>query len=227
MRWAIQPGESPFSDRARLRRVRAAPPALRRPVGGTDRRGATTRCSTSWPAPAGRDRRRSCPLAPGTAAYVAPRQRRGRSKTQTASSCSRSSSTIRCRPTARPMPSWRSTRSRAGPRRQAASSACSRRPSSAAARRRSSSGTSPSSARPTTSISTTRSSTYSRATARSTSTASPRRFAPGTCVHLPAGLVHCLENVGPGEMRVLGVFRPAGSPAEAYYPDGTAARYPY
>ena len=48
---------------------------------------------------------------------------------------------------------------------------------------------------------------------------------PGTCVHLPAGLVHCLENVGPGEMRVLGVFRPAGSPAEAYYPDGTAAGY--
>jgi mannose-6-phosphate isomerase-like protein (cupin superfamily) len=47
----------------------------------------------------------------------------------------------------------------------------------------------------------------------------------GTCVHLPAGIVHCLENVGPGEMRVLGVFRPAGSPAEAYYPDGTGAEY--
>jgi mannose-6-phosphate isomerase-like protein (cupin superfamily) len=47
----------------------------------------------------------------------------------------------------------------------------------------------------------------------------------GTCVHLPSGLVHCLENVGPGEMRVLGVFRPAGSPAEAYYPDGTRAAY--
>jgi mannose-6-phosphate isomerase-like protein (cupin superfamily) len=47
----------------------------------------------------------------------------------------------------------------------------------------------------------------------------------GTCVHLPSGLVHCLENVGPGEMRVLGVFRPAGSPAEAYYPDGTKAQY--
>lgn len=47
----------------------------------------------------------------------------------------------------------------------------------------------------------------------------------GTCVHLPARLVHCLENVGPGEMRVLGVFRPAGSPAEAYYPDGTLAQY--
>jgi mannose-6-phosphate isomerase-like protein (cupin superfamily) len=47
----------------------------------------------------------------------------------------------------------------------------------------------------------------------------------GTCVHLPKGLVHCLENTGPGEMRVLGVFRPAGSPAEAYYPDGTKATY--
>ena len=47
----------------------------------------------------------------------------------------------------------------------------------------------------------------------------------GTCVHLPSGLVHCLENSGPGEMQVLGVFRPAGSPAEAYYPDGTKAVY--
>ncbi len=45
----------------------------------------------------------------------------------------------------------------------------------------------------------------------------------GSCVHLPAELVHCLENHGPDEMRVLGVFRPAGSPAEAYYPDGSAA----
>ena len=47
----------------------------------------------------------------------------------------------------------------------------------------------------------------------------------GTAVHLPATLVHCLENTGPEEMRVLGVFRPAGSPAEAYYPDGTRAQY--
>ena len=46
---------------------------------------------------------------------------------------------------------------------------------------------------------------------------------PGSCVHLPAKLVHSLENHGPGEMQVLGVFRPAGSPAEAYYPDGTPA----
>jgi quercetin dioxygenase-like cupin family protein len=49
---------------------------------------------------------------------------------------------------------------------------------------------------------------------------------PGSCVHLPARLIHCLENHGPGEMRVLGVFRPAGSPAEAYYPDGSAAVVP-
>jgi mannose-6-phosphate isomerase-like protein (cupin superfamily) len=49
---------------------------------------------------------------------------------------------------------------------------------------------------------------------------------PASCVHLPARLIHCLENHGPGEMRVLGVFRPAGSPAEAYYPDGSAAVVP-
>jgi quercetin dioxygenase-like cupin family protein len=47
----------------------------------------------------------------------------------------------------------------------------------------------------------------------------------GSCFHLPSGLVHCIENTGPGEMRVLAVFRPAGSPAEAYYPDGTKAEY--
>jgi mannose-6-phosphate isomerase-like protein (cupin superfamily) len=52
-----------------------------------------------------------------------------------------------------------------------------------------------------------------------------RPLTRGSAVHLPARLVHCLENVGPGEMRVLGVFRPAGSPAEAYYPDGTKASY--
>jgi quercetin dioxygenase-like cupin family protein len=45
----------------------------------------------------------------------------------------------------------------------------------------------------------------------------------GSCVHLPARIVHCLANTGEGEMRVLGVFRPGGSPAEAYYPDGTPA----
>jgi quercetin dioxygenase-like cupin family protein len=49
--------------------------------------------------------------------------------------------------------------------------------------------------------------------------------APGTCIGLPARTVHCLENAGPGVMRLVAVFRPAGSPAAAYYPDGTPA-YP-
>jgi quercetin dioxygenase-like cupin family protein len=48
----------------------------------------------------------------------------------------------------------------------------------------------------------------------------------GTCIHLPRRVVHCLANTGESEMRVLGVFRPAGSPAEAYYPDGTLAVVP-
>src|SRR4029079_19006717 len=48
-------------------------------------------------------------------------------------------------------------------------------------------------------------------------------LAPGSCVHLPARLVHCLENTSDDEMQVCAVFRPAGSPAEAYYPDGRPA----
>lgn len=46
---------------------------------------------------------------------------------------------------------------------------------------------------------------------------------PGTCIHLPSETLHSLANTGAGLMRVLGVFRPAGSPAAAYYPDGTLA----
>ncbi len=45
----------------------------------------------------------------------------------------------------------------------------------------------------------------------------------GSCIQLPARTVHCLENSGSRPMRVLAVFRPAGSPAAAYYPDGTPA----
>jgi quercetin dioxygenase-like cupin family protein len=48
---------------------------------------------------------------------------------------------------------------------------------------------------------------------------------PGAAIHLSPRQVHSLENGGPGPMRVLGVFRPAGSPSEAYYPDGTLATY--
>jgi mannose-6-phosphate isomerase-like protein (cupin superfamily) len=40
-----------------------------------------------------------------------------------------------------------------------------------------------------------------------------RDLSAGTCLHLPPGLPHCLENTGPQPMRVLGVFHPAGSPA--------------
>jgi len=45
----------------------------------------------------------------------------------------------------------------------------------------------------------------------------------GSSIQLPARTVHCLENTGDGVMRVVAVFRPAGSPAAAYYPDGTPA----
>jgi mannose-6-phosphate isomerase-like protein (cupin superfamily) len=38
-------------------------------------------------------------------------------------------------------------------------------------------------------------------------------IATGTCIHLPPGQQHCLENTGPGTLRVLGVFHPGGSPA--------------
>ncbi|HWE08003.1 MAG TPA: cupin domain-containing protein [Solirubrobacteraceae bacterium] len=47
--------------------------------------------------------------------------------------------------------------------------------------------------------------------------------APGTCIQLPARTVHCLENTGGAPMRIVAVFRPAGSPAAAFYPDGTSA----
>lgn len=39
---------------------------------------------------------------------------------------------------------------------------------------------------------------------------------PGSCVYLPKGQVHCVENTGEDELRLLGVFYPAGSPAVRY-----------
>jgi len=45
----------------------------------------------------------------------------------------------------------------------------------------------------------------------------------GSCIHLRPELRHCVENTGDGELRFLGVFRPAGDPSEAYLPDGTRA----
>jgi quercetin dioxygenase-like cupin family protein len=46
---------------------------------------------------------------------------------------------------------------------------------------------------------------------------------PGSCIQLPARTVHCLENTGDDVMRIVAVFTPSGSPAAAYYPDGTLA----
>lgn len=39
---------------------------------------------------------------------------------------------------------------------------------------------------------------------------------PGSCVFLPRRQVHCMENTGAGELRLLGMFYPAGSPAVSY-----------
>ena len=38
----------------------------------------------------------------------------------------------------------------------------------------------------------------------------------GSCIYLPKGQVHCVENTGENELRLLGVFYPAGSPAVRY-----------
>ena len=40
--------------------------------------------------------------------------------------------------------------------------------------------------------------------------------APGFCIYLPKGQVHCVENTGRDELRLLGVFYPAGSPSVRY-----------
>lgn len=41
-------------------------------------------------------------------------------------------------------------------------------------------------------------------------------IAAGSCIYLPKGQVHCVENTGRGELRLLGVFYPAGSPSVRY-----------
>ncbi len=41
-------------------------------------------------------------------------------------------------------------------------------------------------------------------------------IAAGSCIYLPKGQVHCVENIGAGELRLLGVFYPAGSPSVRY-----------
>jgi mannose-6-phosphate isomerase-like protein (cupin superfamily) len=44
----------------------------------------------------------------------------------------------------------------------------------------------------------------------------PSRIVEGSCIYLPRRQVHCVENTGTGELRLLGVFYPAGSPAVRY-----------
>ena len=39
---------------------------------------------------------------------------------------------------------------------------------------------------------------------------------PGSCIYLPKGQIHCVENTGTAELRLLGVFYPAGSPSVRY-----------
>jgi mannose-6-phosphate isomerase-like protein (cupin superfamily) len=46
---------------------------------------------------------------------------------------------------------------------------------------------------------------------------------PDMGIYLPPGSDVELENTGAGPMRIVAVFRPAGSPAAAFYPDGTPA----
>jgi len=41
-------------------------------------------------------------------------------------------------------------------------------------------------------------------------------IAERSCIYLPKGQVHCVENTGEGELRLLGVFYPAGSPSVRY-----------
>jgi mannose-6-phosphate isomerase-like protein (cupin superfamily) len=41
-------------------------------------------------------------------------------------------------------------------------------------------------------------------------------IAAGSCIYLPRGQVHCVENTGSDELRLLGVFYPAGSPSVRY-----------
>lgn len=45
---------------------------------------------------------------------------------------------------------------------------------------------------------------------------SSTRIESGSCIYLPRRQLHCVENTGTGELRLLGVFYPAGSPAVRY-----------
>jgi quercetin dioxygenase-like cupin family protein len=42
-------------------------------------------------------------------------------------------------------------------------------------------------------------------------------LAPGTCLHLPPYVRHCIENTDGSNLKVLGVFHPSGDPASKAY----------
>ncbi|HEY3052810.1 MAG TPA: cupin domain-containing protein [Thermoanaerobaculia bacterium] len=46
----------------------------------------------------------------------------------------------------------------------------------------------------------------------------------GSCIFLPRRQVHCVENTGSGELRLLGMFYPAGSPSVRYEVHDSADR---
>jgi mannose-6-phosphate isomerase-like protein (cupin superfamily) len=46
----------------------------------------------------------------------------------------------------------------------------------------------------------------------------------GSCIFLPKRQIHCVENTGPGDLRLLGMFYPAGSPAVRYEVQNSADR---
>jgi len=48
----------------------------------------------------------------------------------------------------------------------------------------------------------------------------------GSCIYLPRRQNHCVENTGAEELRLLGVFYPAGSPAVSYDAPGAPERTP-
>ena len=41
-------------------------------------------------------------------------------------------------------------------------------------------------------------------------------FSTGSSIYLPRGVSHSLENTGPADIKLLGVFHPSGSPAASY-----------
>jgi mannose-6-phosphate isomerase-like protein (cupin superfamily) len=55
-----------------------------------------------------------------------------------------------------------------------------------------------------------------RGTGRMWAGATSTPISAGSCIYLPRRQTHCVENTGDGELRLLGVFYPAGSPSVRY-----------